>query len=72
MPHPPYFVATYSGFLVVESDDNDRPRTFAVANVRLATPFDSFEHADATAKWAVRRMYPDDLQYFALLQVSYE
>lgn len=72
MPNPPYYIACYGGFLVIEDVPNGHTRTFTVSNVRLATTFSSFLHADAAAKWAVGRLYPPDLQYFALLQVAFE
>lgn len=66
---PPYFVATYSGFLVVEDVPGGRTRKFTVANIRLATAFPTFDAADRAAKWAVNQIFPPDLDYFAILQV---
>lgn len=66
----PYYVAAYGGFLVSEEYDTldgRQQKLYTVCNVRLAKPFDSFEKADAFAKWAVHRLYPPDLRYFAIL-----
>lgn len=69
MSHPPYFVACYSGFLVIEYVE-DRRKVYTVPNVRLATPFPSFDNADAAARTAIFAMYPPDLQYYAILQTA--
>jgi hypothetical protein len=70
----PYYVALYGGFLVIESYDSlDGPRTktYTMTDVRLATPYDTFEKADSAAKWAVGHLYPPDLRYFAILTPSF-
>jgi hypothetical protein len=72
MPNPPYYIAVYGGFVVLENVPNGYQRLYTAPNIRLATPFSTFENADATAKFAVQRLYPPDLQYFALLQVAFD
>jgi hypothetical protein len=70
----PYYVALYGGFLVIESYDtvdSVRTKAYTVADVRLAEPFDTFDQADAAAKWAVNKLYPPDLRYFAILAASF-
>lgn len=68
----PYYVATFNGFLVVENVRDARQRVvYTVADVRSATPFDSFEQADAAAKWGCGRLYPDDLCYFAIFTPAF-
>lgn len=69
----PYYVALHGGFLVVEGYDTPtgwREKAYTVSDCRLATPYPSFEKADAVAKWATGHLYPPDLRYFALLQVA--
>lgn len=68
-PNPPYYVGTYGGYLAIEDADDGRVRTYMVADVRLASPFDSFAQADAAAKLAVE-VYPPDLAYFAIFTVA--
>lgn len=78
MNHPPYYVAVFGGFLVIEYYDgtprDGQPmricKTYTIADVRSATTWHTFEAADAAAKWAVTHLYPPDLRYFALLQVA--
>ena len=69
----PFYVAAYGGFLVVEryrdNDGAERVKVFTEPNVRMASVFDSFDEADSTAKWAIGRMYPPDIRYFAILGV---
>lgn len=64
----PFFVATYNGFLVVEPVKGGRTRVYTDSDIRMATPFASFEQADKAAKWGVHQLFPSDLAYFALLQ----
>lgn len=69
---PPFYIAVHGGFLIIEryaTPHGQQTKVYTVGDVRLATPFDSFEQADANAKWAVGQLYPPDLRYFALLQV---
>jgi hypothetical protein len=69
----PYYVALYGGFLVVErylADNRTITKAFTDTNVRLASQFDTFDEADATAKWAVNQLYPPDIRYFAILEVA--
>lgn len=71
---PPYYVAVYGGFLVIESYDTphgERTKTYTVPNVRLASPFPQYLDADAAAKWAVGQLYPPDLRYFAILAPTF-
>lgn len=72
----PYYVALYGGFLVVERYRTDDNRTitkaFTDTNVRLASPFATFDEADATAKWAANQLYPPDIRYFAILEVAHD
>lgn len=71
----PYYIAVYGGFLVVEHypgpDQRPVTKVYTVANVRHASPWASFERADATAKWAVGQLYPPDLRYFAILAPAF-
>lgn len=65
----PYVIAVYGGFVVVESYDTPhgkQQKLYTISDSRSATPFDTFEKADATAKWAVGKLYPPDLRYFAI------
>jgi hypothetical protein len=67
----PFTLAMYGGFLVVETYDvpgGNRTKVYTVPNVRLATVYDTFEAADAAAKWAANHLYPPDLRYYAILQ----
>lgn len=80
---PPFYVACYGGFLCVEryypapgakgrtDQDGTITKTYTVADVRLATSWTDFEDADAMAKWAMGRMYPPDLRYFAILAPTF-
>ncbi|MGZ8317524.1 MAG: hypothetical protein ACXWVD_00345 [Telluria sp.] len=67
----PYFIATYNGFLVIERIEGGRDRVYTDADVRCATPFDSFEQADAAAKWGCNRLFPQDISYFAILKAAF-
>jgi hypothetical protein len=65
-----YYVALYGGFLAVEEYAGPRGmirRMYTMADARLATPFDSFDEADAAGKAAAQYLYPNDLRYFAVL-----
>lgn len=64
--NPAYYVATYSGFLVAED-----MWAYTVPDLRIATRFRSFLAADNAAKWAVRKLFPPDVEYFALLHDAY-
>jgi len=71
----PYYVACFGGFLVVENykipyQDAPMQKVYTAPDPRVATTWQSFEQADATAKWAVNKLYPPDLRYFALFQVA--
>lgn len=72
---PPFYIALYGGFLCVEHysglDNRRITKAYTVADVRLATPWDTFEQADLTAKWAVKQLYPPDLRYFAILAPTF-
>lgn len=71
----PYYIACYGGFLCIENywdnNDNRQSKAYTVGDVRVATPWDDFEAADAAAKWAVTRLYPPDLRYFAILAPTF-
>jgi hypothetical protein len=70
----PYYIAGYGGFIVVESypgPSGNIDKLYTVPNVRLATPFPSYEQADAAAKWAINKLYPPDLRYFAILAPTF-
>lgn len=80
---PPFYVALYGGFLCVETytplpntarrtdADGNISKYYTVADVRMATPWPSFEDADAAAKWATGLLYPPDLRYSAVLAPSF-
>jgi hypothetical protein len=59
---PPFYVATMNGFLAMEGH-----RPYNVADCRLATPFDTFEEADAAGRASAWRLSPAGTSYFAIL-----
>lgn len=71
----PYYVAVYSGFVVIERYDTPQKgevtKCFTTPDCRSASTFQTFDDADAAAKWAVAHMYPPDLRYFAVLEVAH-
>lgn len=72
----PYYIATYNGFLCIETprDRHGQPgrqRLFTTANVREATSWPTFEQADAAALWGVNQLFPPDVNYFAIFQAPH-
>lgn len=70
----PYYVAMYGGFLVLDEYSTDGglvQKLYTVADVRLASPFDTYLHADSCAKWAVGKLYPPGRRYFAIMCASF-
>lgn len=60
-----FYVSTKSGFLV-----QNGPRGihfYAEVDIRKATPFKTFAEADEAGKIAVTKMFPREMQYFAIL-----
>lgn len=70
---PPYYVAVYGGFLVVDEFGHaKRVRSYTTPDPREADSWQTFAETDQIAKWAVARMYPPELQYFAIFTIPGE
>lgn len=65
-----FYVATYNGFLVIEPVPGGRDRVYTDADVRCATPFGSFQRAEAAGKWGTGKLFPRDKSYFAVVQAA--
>jgi hypothetical protein len=63
------YVALWNGFLTHSVDPDTQADVYGIdANIRNATPFRSFGHANTHAGRFVRKHAPADAQYFAVIR----
>lgn len=65
-PQRTYYANTAKGF-VRKHYDGTQPAIEFTPDMRKATPFKTFKHADDTAKFVIKT-FPKNLRYFVILQ----